>query len=139
MPATVIYRPEAYVAESATSEGDELWLSPADLEAATGWEQKPQGLCLGERCVPIPPARKSEFLAEDGRFNLAAFARYLGQPIVRADTGDIWAFGEAPEVRRSALMTLAAPDFTLPDLDGKLHSLSEYRGKKVLLFAWASW
>ena len=32
-----------------------------------------------------------------------------------------------------------APDFTLPDLDGKLHSLSDYRGKKVVLMSWASW
>ena len=26
-----------------------------------------------------------------------------------------------------------------PDLDGKLHSLSDYRGLKVLLLSWASW
>ena len=27
-----------------------------------------------------------------------------------------------------------APDFTLPDQNGNLHSLSEYRGKKVILY-----
>src|SRR3989344_4135548 len=27
-----------------------------------------------------------------------------------------------------------APDFTLPDQDGKTHSLSDYRGKWVLLY-----
>ncbi len=27
-----------------------------------------------------------------------------------------------------------APDFTLPDQDGKAHSLSEYRGQKVILY-----
>lgn len=27
-----------------------------------------------------------------------------------------------------------APDFTLPDQNGDLHSLSEYRGKKVILY-----
>jgi len=27
-----------------------------------------------------------------------------------------------------------APDFTLPDQDGNLHSLSDYRGKKVVLY-----
>jgi peroxiredoxin len=32
-----------------------------------------------------------------------------------------------------------APDFTLTDLDGAPVSLSEYRGKKVLVFMWASW
>lgn len=27
-----------------------------------------------------------------------------------------------------------APDFTLPDQDGVNHSLSDYRGKKVILY-----
>ncbi len=30
-------------------------------------------------------------------------------------------------------------DFTLPDLDGKTHSLSDYRGKWVLVNYWATW
>ncbi len=32
-----------------------------------------------------------------------------------------------------------APDFTLKDLNGKKHSLSEYRGQVVLLNFWATW
>ena len=31
------------------------------------------------------------------------------------------------------------PDFALPRLDGTLGRLSDYRGKKVLLFHFASW
>ena len=27
-----------------------------------------------------------------------------------------------------------APDFTLPDQNGDMHSLSEYKGKKVILY-----
>ena len=32
-----------------------------------------------------------------------------------------------------------APDFTLPSLDGTQVRLSGYRGKKTVLFMWASW
>ncbi|HBZ72119.1 MAG TPA: hypothetical protein DEP35_21275 [Deltaproteobacteria bacterium] len=47
--------------------------------------------------------------------------------------------GASPTERAERLASLQAPDFTLPDLAGKLHSLSEQRGKKVLLIAYASW
>jgi peroxiredoxin len=32
-----------------------------------------------------------------------------------------------------------APNFTLPDLDGKMISLTDYKGKVVLLNIWATW
>ena len=32
-----------------------------------------------------------------------------------------------------------APGFSLPDLDGKVRSLADVRGKVVLLFFWATW
>ena len=32
-----------------------------------------------------------------------------------------------------------APDFELPSLTGGPVRLSDYRGKKVVLFMWASW
>ena len=41
--------------------------------------------------------------------------------------------------RRDALFSLEAPDFTLPDVDGRLHSLSDYRGSKVFMFSWGSY
>jgi thiol-disulfide isomerase/thioredoxin len=34
---------------------------------------------------------------------------------------------------------VAAKDFTLQDMDGKPHSLSDYRGKVVLVNFWATW
>jgi len=58
---------------------------------------------------------------------------------VHDDKNGAWYFGEAALKRRDSLASLEAPDFELPDLDGKMHRLSDYRGKKVLLAAWASW
>ncbi len=48
-------------------------------------------------------------------------------------------FGTPPEVRAVNRPSLDAPDFTLPDLDGRSHSLADARGRKVVLIAWASW
>jgi hypothetical protein len=47
--------------------------------------------------------------------------------------------GVAAAARAAALASLEAPDFALPDLAGRVHTLAEHRGRKVLLVAWASW
>ena len=40
----------------------------------------------------------------------------------------------------SSPVALAEPaDFTLPDVDGKQHNLSDYRGKWVVVNYWATW
>ena len=140
MATDIIYAGRVSQIGGAEAEGDNLWLSKADLTSASGWELKPHGACMGDVCIPIPPAHAPEFVRDSGReFNLAALARHLGQPVVHDDKNRAWYFGEAAATRRATLASLEAPDFELPDLDGKLHRLSDYRGKKVLLAAWASW
>jgi hypothetical protein len=139
MTVTIIYEDTAVSVENARAQGDDLWIPMRELQAATGWELKPQGLCRDERCVPIPPARRDQFLRSDDVVNLAALARQLGQPVIHDDSHGVWFFGESADARRDALASLKAPDFTLPDIDGKMHSLSDYRGHKVLLLSWASW
>jgi hypothetical protein len=140
MQTTVIYGDRPSSVAGAVAEGDNLWLSLDDLQKASGWELKPQGACLADTCVPIPAGRAAEFLRAGGKqFNLTSLARLLGQPVVHDDTYNVWFFGEAAEARGNTLASLQAPDFTLPDLDGKPHSLSDYRGKKILLVSWASW
>ena len=32
-----------------------------------------------------------------------------------------------------------APDFTVTDIDGKVHKLSDYRGKEMILIFWGTW
>ena len=140
MSTTIIYGDRPVSVASATAEGNNLWLSLDDLRATTGWELKPQGVCRGEVCVPIPAGRETDFVRADGKqFNLTALARQLNQPAVHDDAHAVWSFGEAASARNNALQSLQAPDFTLPDLDGQWHALSEYRGKKILLVSWASW
>lgn len=139
MAVTIIYEDKAVTLKSAQAQSDDLWMSTRELQAATGWELKPQGLCREERCVPVPPARRDQFVRAGDMVNLAALARELGQPVVHDDPHALWFFGESADTRRNTLASLKAPDFTLPDIDGNLHSLSDYRGSKVLLLSWASW
>jgi hypothetical protein len=140
MSLTLISGGAPYALDNATPNGDDLWLTFADHAVVTGWEQKPQGLCRGEQCVPIPPARRSEFIApEEDAVNAATFARYLGGAVVHDDDARVWLIRESPAERHVLRHGDPAPDFTLPDLDGTLHSLADERGKKVLLLGWASW
>jgi hypothetical protein len=139
MAATLIYADRASEPPTATTRDGDLWLSFEDLTASTGWENKPEGLCLDDRCVPIPPSRTAEFISPNGTFNLSAFARYIEEPVVHDDAASVWLFGESAALRGQALRSLHAPDFRLPDLEGTMHALSDYRGKKVLLLSWASW
>jgi len=89
MSVTIIYGDKTTLVNSALIEGDNLWLSRADLTRATGWELKPQGACLRDRCVPIPAGRESEFV-RPGFFNISALARHLGEPTVHDEQHALW-------------------------------------------------
>ena len=119
------------------SAGAALWVAADGLEQASGWSLKPEGLCRAEVCVPVPAGAAEEFLRGD-RVNLAGFWRHMGKPVVASDDGDVWVLGETSAERAAAMQTLQAPDFTLPDLQGRPHSLSDHRGRKVLLATWSS-
>jgi len=124
--------------EGARCDASGAWIPVANLSAATGWELKPEGACLGDLCVPLPRGREPEF-ADGGAFNAVALAHHLDQPAAFHEPSATWALGESAVNRGAALQSLEAPDFTLPDLEGRLHSLSDYRGRKVFLASWASW
>jgi hypothetical protein len=138
MTIDIVYGERVTTGVDAESTAGGLWLSADDLKRVSGWEFKPQGFCKGDVCVPVPDARKSEFVAGK-RYNLAALAGLLAQPVVTDAEFNAWCFGEAAAERKRVLTSLDAPDFSLPDLDGKMHSLSDYRGKKVFVVSWASW
>ena len=83
-------------------------------------------VCIDERCVPLRVPDDAEVLK--------------GKPWARVDRL-LQAVGasEAPATNVGLRPGDIAPDFTLESLDGTQVSLSDYRGEKVLVFAWASW
>ncbi len=111
-------------------------LAADELERALGWTLKPEGLCRGEVCVPV---RDRAALLDGEDIDLAAFASVLGRPLALDPQERAAALGTATTDQAARMATLAAPDFTLPELAGKLHSLSDHLGQKVLLIAYASW
>ena len=138
--ATIIYddRPtDVFAREQA----GQLWITTADLKRATRFEVKPQGVCRDELCFPLPRAKQQDFLSKErgiSWFNMTAFAALVRQPVAHDAALATWYFGLRAD-QRQMLSSLQAPGFTLPDINGKPHSLSDFRGKKVLLVTWASW
>ena len=128
---------EVFVA--ADVDGDSVRIAPDALKTGLGWELKPEGLCKDEVCVPVRDRGALVPDSETDRVDLAAFAAALGRPLALEPEARVAVLGVASAERASQLGTLEAPNFELPDLSGRLHRLSEHRGKKVLLVAYASW
>jgi len=140
--SVVIYDGKPTDVSAPAEPSKDLWITMDDLKRATGFVVKPQGVCRDELCFPLPAKRKDEFVARKGKdtwFNLTAFAALVKQPIARDEKNGTWYFGKREDERGTYLASLEAPNFTLPDINGKMHSLTDYRGKKVLLITWASW
>ena len=121
---------------AATVQGDSLRIRATELTNAIGWHLEAQGLCRGDVCVPV---RDRAALETAQGIDLAALARVFDRPLaVDADEG-VAVLGASAAERAGRLATLEAPDFALPDLSGRMHTLRDQRGKKTLLIAWASW
>jgi hypothetical protein len=139
--ATIVYDDKTTDIAAARKEADQLWITKADLTRATRFEVKPQGVCRDELCFPLPKSKQQSFLRKDSSqtwFNLTAFAQLVHQPVAHDAAIATWYFGLRAD-QRQGLSSLQAPDFALPDLSGKLHRLSDFHGKKILLVTWASW
>jgi len=104
------------------------------LADAIGWNLKPEGFCQGDICIPARDA-----VSDDGSIDLTVFAKLVRTPIICDIDEKVVSLGTPVDARCADLESLRAPDFSLPDLDGKMHALSDYKGKKILLAAYASW
>ena len=129
---TILTDTGAVTTTAASAPG--LWLSAPEAERVTGWTLKPEGMCRGEFCVPLPAAS-----VRDDFVDVEAFWHKLGAPVARTDSGDAWLLGTSAEARNAALAGGMAPDITLPNLNGVPHTLSSLRGRTVFLATWASW
>jgi len=141
-PVTVLYDDQVIAVERTLADPNDLWVTPADLPRVNGFELKPEGACLAELCVPVLQDRDSDmFVTRGGEpwFNVTALARRLEQAYTADHDHHVWSFGEIPVTRTTFLRSAMAPDFELPNRDGELVRLSDFRGKKVLLVTWASW
>jgi len=120
----------------ATVDGGRVRVPAGAVHTALGWELHGGQLCSDSMCVPVADTAA---LGDERGIDLAAFAAALDRPLA-LDVAESAAYlGVSAHERTQALGSLQAPDFTLPDLAGRLHSLSEHRGQKVLLVAYASW
>jgi hypothetical protein len=77
---TILYQERESHIDAAHVDGDELWVTLPELTAASGWELKPEGVCLEEICVPVPDARHRALIRKETSgtlFNLTEFARLI--------------------------------------------------------------
>ena len=107
-----------------------------DFARATGWQLKPQGLCIDEICVPVREAKR---LTDGTSIDLVEFARVTQQNIVFDPQRQVASLGVRADSRSDSMSSLLAPDFKLPDIHGRQVSFSDFNRRKRLLLAWSSW
>ena len=132
----VVNREGETMAVEIASNFGEFAISLDDFARATGWQLKPQGLCIDEICVPV---RDAKTLTNQTQIDLVEFARVTNQNIVVDQERKVAALGEHADTRSEAMTSLDAPDFRLPDIHGRQVSFSDFNRRKRLLLAWSSW
>ena len=132
----VVNREGETTAVGISSNFGEFAISLDDFARATGWQLKPQGLCIAEICVPV---RDAKTLTNQTQIDLVEFARVTKQNIVVDQERKVAALGEHADTRSEAMTSLDAPDFRLPDIHGRQVSFSDFNRRKRLLLAWSSW
>jgi hypothetical protein len=135
--ANVTYLDAEHGARPATGriDGDAVLMDVDVVAELTGWRLKPEGLCRDDVCVPV----RDPELAVGPAIDMARFAAALARPVVVDAAQGVVAVGERSAERRGPIEAGAAPDFTLPTLDGGSFTFSSLARHKKLLLAWSSW
>ena len=132
---TLIENGQTHEVDVTSGEGS-LRFATESVLSVLGWSQKPEGLCQGDVCIPI--ASRPDLITKQG-LDLMSLGELLGRPIVIDHEESVASVGAETAAHGAELAGGVAPDFTLPDLTGREYSLSSFKGKKVLLIAYASW
>ena len=134
---TILIENKILEVEGGSGSNDQLWMSTSEAERISGLSPHPEGFSKGNVILRLPTGQ-SEVFQRGKEVNLAGLWRRMNKPAMSDESGGVWVLGASAEERASDLSSLQAPDFVLPDLDGKPHSLSDFRGKKVFLVSLAS-
>ena len=124
-----------------TYDMDAIWddqrpfVKETDIGERLGWERKPEGLCKDDSCIPYTPLNDPD----SGYVDFLDITNTLGFSNVLDVELGLAAVDTFSLLRSSALKDRKAPNIELPDVDGQLHSLSEWSDKKKLLVAFSSW
>ncbi len=140
--ATILTPAHTVTIDRTLADPNDLWVTAADLPLIDGFELKPEGACLDEICVPIRQAEDSDIFVtrqDTGWVNVTELAARIQQPVVADHDTDTYSLGAIPAQRQSFVREAQAPDFTLTDWKGATHSLSDFKGRKIMLLSWASW
>jgi hypothetical protein len=102
------------------------------------------GLCKDDRCILVQMGNEEHVRRDSGQLMINAdlMAEALNSKVEWLISGKALRFATKDQVVLDAVVKLgdAVPNFVLPSItDGKMVSLSSFRGKRVLLFLWASW
>jgi hypothetical protein len=135
MPQVTVISDEVRTVEAVASDGRVL-LDRDRLPDALGWTLKPEGLCRDGVCVAVADVAA---ISVDEKLDLASVAAALNLPSVVDAPAGLAAVALPAERRLQAIDQLRAPAFTLADLDGRPHRLGEWRDRKKLLVAFATW
>ena len=137
---TVLFNEAAVEIEETLVDGEELWVATDQVQNVNGFDPKPEGFCSADICIPIPKSSDWRMQHNGSEyFNVTRFAAKVDQAVAVAESKAIWSFGTVPILSSGLLPSGIAPDFELPDREGKLVKLSDFRGKKVLILSWSSW
>jgi peroxiredoxin len=122
--------------EFAAAGGANL-IAASDFEHLTGWDLRDEGLCNGDACVPVRD--RSRAVPSPGILDLDVIVPLLDRPLIIDHGAGVVSVGSTHQARRDALVARLAPTFSLPGLDGSMHSLEELRGRLTVLVTFSTW